>query len=323
MPAPASRHARRLSQPNGVGRLVFMHDDTHTFERHRRRLQAIAYRMLGSIAEAEEVVQDAWLRWHDADKTTLDNAEAWLVSVTTRLAIDRLRSAKVQREHYVGTWLPEPEVADSPLTPEQMVERADDVSFAFLALLERLAPEARAAFLLREVFDADYDEVAHTLGKTEAACRQLVHRARTQLRDTRPRYTVPPDTQLRLLRGFADAAARGQFAALKALLAEDAQLIGDGGGKVPSFGVPLEGGQRIAQLYLATHLRYRDRVRFEPVLLNGQWGLLRFVDGELESAQSIETDGECIVRIHAQRNPDKLARIAAAHAVTKAAARTS
>jgi RNA polymerase sigma-70 factor (TIGR02957 family) len=300
-----------------------MHADTDTFQRHRRRLQAIAYRMLGSTGEAEEVVQDAWLRWHDADRATLYNAEAWLVSVTTRLAIDRLRSARVQREHYVGIWLPEPEVADSPLTPEQMVERADDVSFAFLAMLERLAPEARAAFLLREVFDADYDEVAQALGKSEAACRQLVHRAKAQLRDTRPRYSVPPDTQLRLLRGFADAAARGQFAALKALLAEDAQLIGDGGGKVPSFGVPLQGAQRIAQLFLATHLRYGDKVRFEPALLNGQWGLLRFVDGELESAQAIETDGERIVRIHAQRNPDKLARIAAAHAVTKAAAGTS
>lgn len=289
-----------------------MGGDTDTFQRLRPRLQAIAYRMLGSSAEAEEVVQDAWLRWHEADKAGLDSTEAWLVSVTTRLAIDRLRSAKVQREHYIGTWLPEPVMSDSPVTPEQMVERADDVSFAFLALLERLAPEARAAFLLREVFDADYDEVAQALGKTEAACRQLVHRAKAQLHDARPRYTVPRDTQLRLLRGFADAAGRGEFSALKAMLAVDAQLIGDGGGKVPSFGVPLVGGQRIAQLYLATHLRFRDAVRFELVMLNGQWGLLRFVDGMLESAQSIETDGERIVRIHAQRNPDKLARIAAA-----------
>ena len=289
-----------------------MSDATDTFERLRPRLQAIGYRMLGSTAEAEEVVQDAWLRWHDADKQQLDNSEAWLVSVTTRLAIDRLRSAKVQREHYSGIWLPEPLLSDAPTTPEQIVERAGDVSFALLALLERLAPEARAAFLLREVFDADYDEVADALGKTEAACRQLVHRARTQLQDERPRYTVPPDTQRRLLRGFADAASRGELGALKALLAEDAQLIGDGGGKVPSFGVPLLGAQRIAQLYVATHLRFRDTVRFELVRLNGQWGLLRFVDGALESAQSIETDGERIVRIHAQRNPDKLARIAAA-----------
>lgn len=289
-----------------------MNDATDTFNRLRPRLQGIAYRMLGSSAEAEEVVQDAWLRWHEADQDHLDNTEAWLVSVTTRLAIDRLRTAKIQREHYVGTWLPEPLLSDSPVSPEQVLERADDVSVAFLALLERLAPEARAAYLLREVFDADYGEVAEALGKTEPACRQLVHRAKVQLQDQRPRYTVARETQLRLLRGFADAAVRGEFAALKTMLADDAQLIGDGGGKVPSFGVPLVGGQRIAQLYLATSLRYPNLVRFEVVVLNGQWGLLRFIDGALESAQSLETDGERIVRIHAQRNPDKLARIAKA-----------
>jgi RNA polymerase sigma-70 factor (TIGR02957 family) len=291
---------------------VAMNDATDTFNRLRPRLQGIAYRMLGSSAEAEEIVQDAWLRWHEADQERLDNTEAWLVSVTTRLAIDRLRAAKIQREHYVGTWLPEPLLSDSPISPEQVLERADDLSVAFLTLLERLAPEARAAYLLREVFDADYGEVAEALGKTEPACRQLVHRAKAQLQDERPRYTVARETQLRLLRGFADAAVRGEFAALKAMLADDAQLIADGGGKVPSFGVPLVGGQRIAQLYLATSLRYPNAVRFEVVVLNGQWGLLRFIDGALESAQALETDGERIVRIHSQRNPDKLASIARA-----------
>jgi RNA polymerase sigma-70 factor (TIGR02957 family) len=289
-----------------------MNDTTDSFNRLRPRLQGIAYRMLGSSAEAEDVVQDAWLRWHEADRQRVDNAEAWLVSVTTRIAIDRLRSAKVQRQHYVGTWLPEPLLSDSPVSPEQWLERADDVSVAFLALLERLAPEARAAYLLREVFDADYGEVAEALGKTEPACRQLVHRAKAQLREERPRYSVARETQLRLLRGFADAAVRGEFAALKSMLADDAQLIGDGGGIVPSFGVPLVGAQRIAQLYLATQLRYPGAVRFEVVVLNGQWGLLRFIDGALESAQTLETDGERIVRIHSQRNPDKLARIAQA-----------
>lgn len=289
-----------------------MSDATKTFNRLRPRLQGIAYRMLGSLAEAEEVVQDAWLRWHEADQERLDSSEGWLVAVTTRLAIDRLRAAKVQREHYIGIWLPEPLLSDSPVTPEQLLERADDVSVAFLAVLERLTPEARAAFLLREVFDADYSEVAEALGKSEPACRQLVHRAKTQLQDARPRHAVPRETHLRLLRAFAEAAMRGEFGALKAMLAEDAELVGDGGGKVPSFGVPLVGGQRIAQLYLATSLRYRDAVRFEVVVLNGQWGLLRFIDGALESAQVFETDGERIVSIHAQRNPDKLARIASA-----------
>ncbi len=289
-----------------------MTDALALFNRLRPRLQGIAYRMLGTAAEAEEVVQDAWLRWYHADLAQVNNAEAWLVSVTTRIAIDRLRSAKVAREHYVGTWLPEPLLADSPVSPEQLLERAEDVSVAFLALLERLAPEARAAYLLREVFDADYGEVAAALGKSEQACRQLVHRAKTQLRDARPRHAVARETQLRLLRGFADAAARGEFAALKAMLAEDAQLIGDGGGVVPSLGVPLLGGQRVAQLYHAVGLRFPGQVRYEVAVLNGQWGLLRFVAEALESAQSMEIDGERIVRIHVQRNPAKLVRIARA-----------
>jgi RNA polymerase sigma-70 factor (TIGR02957 family) len=289
-----------------------MNDPTDTFNRLRPRLQGIAYRMLGSSAEAEEVVQDAWLRWHEAAHDDLDSSEGWLVTVTTRLAIDRLRSAKVQREHYVGTWLPEPLMSDSPVTPEQMLERADDVSVAFLTLLERLNPEARAAFLLREVFDADYGEVAEALGKTESACRQIVHRAKAQLQDERPRHIVTREEQLRLLRGFADAASSGRFTELQALLAEDAQLIGDGGGIVPSFGVPLVGDRRIAQLFYATHRRFGDAVRYEVVVLNGQWGLLRFIGNTLESAQSFVTDGDRILTLHVQRNPEKLARIAAA-----------
>lgn len=288
-----------------------MDTSTLTFERTRPRLLGIAYRMLGSRAEAEEVVQDVWLRWHETAQTALDSAEAWLVTVTTRISIDRLRAAKVQRDHYVGTWLPEPMLTESPASPEELLERADDLSVAFLTVLERLAPEARAAFLMREVFDADYDEVANMLGKSEAACRQLVHRAKAQLRDKQPRYKVPTETHFRLLRSFADASASGNFAALKSMLAEDAELIGDGGGKVPSFGKPLLGGQRIAQLYLATSLRFPGALRVELAMVNGEWGLLRFVDGVLESVQSFETDGERIVRIYAQRNPDKLERVAA------------
>ncbi|KQW38955.1 RNA polymerase sigma-70 factor [Rhizobacter sp. Root404] len=285
---------------------------TRTFDRLRPRLQGIAYRMLGSTGEAEEVVQDAWLRWHEADRATIANAEAWLVTIATRLAIDRLRAAKVQREHYVGSWLPEPQLADSPHSPEQVLERADDLSVAFLTLLERLAPEARAAFLMREVFDADYDELAQTIGKSEAACRQMVSRAKAQLREARPRYTVAPEAHQRVMRRFADALAQGDFASMKAMLVEDAELIGDGGGKVPSFGKVLLGGPRIAQLFYAANLRFKAGLRIELAVINGQWGVLRFIDGVLESAQSYETDGERIVRIHVQRNPDKLARIAAA-----------
>ncbi|KLN54665.1 RNA polymerase sigma-70 factor [Variovorax paradoxus] len=287
-----------------------MDDPTLAFNSHRRRLQGIAYRMLGSVAEAEEVVQDAWLRWHEADKAAFDSAEAWLVTVVTRLSIDRLRAAKVQREHYIGPWMPEPTLTDGPDTPEQLLERADSISVAFLAVLERLAPEARAAFLLREVFDADYDEVARTLGKTEAACRQLVHRAKAQVQEARPRFQVPRETHQRLLRAFADAAARGSLQDLKALMAEDVELIGDGGGKVQTFSKMLRGSQRLAQLYFALWRRMGASVRMELAEINGEPGLLRFIDGQLESAQTFEIEGERIVRIRAQRNPDKLARIA-------------
>ena len=287
-----------------------MDDPTLTFDSHRGRLQGIAYRMLGSMAEAEEVVQDAWLRWHEADKASFDSAEAWLVTVVTRLSIDRLRAAKVQREHYIGAWMPEPVLTDAPESPEQLLERADNISVAFLAVLERLAPEARAAFLLREVFDADYDEIARTLGKSEAACRQLVHRAKAQVQEGRPRFSVPRETHQRLLRAFADAAARGSLQDLKALMAEDVELIGDGGGKVQSFSKILRGSQRLAQLYFALWRRLGPAVRMELVEINGEPGLLRFVDGALESAQTLEIEDERIVRIRAQRNPDKLAHIA-------------
>lgn len=292
-----------------------MDDATLAFDRHRPRLKGIAYRMLGSVAEAEDVVQDAWLRWNDAAHGALESAEAWLVTVTTRIAIDRLRAAQAQRTHYVGTWLPEPFVNDDPegpATPEQLLGRAEDLSMAFLTVLERLAPEARAAFLLREVFDADYDEIAQTLGKSEAACRQLVHRAKTQVREARrPAQAVPRETHLRLLGGFAEAAQKGDLGVLKALLAEDVAIIGDGGGKVPSFGRPVVGGQRVAQIYFAVARRHPGAVRVQVAQVNGAPGLLRWIDCVLESVQSIEWDGERIARIHAQRNPDKLARIAA------------
>jgi RNA polymerase sigma-70 factor (ECF subfamily) len=287
-------------------------DATRTFTRLRPRLQGIAYRMLGTVAEAEEVVQDAWLRWHEVGSEQADNAEAWLVSVTTRLAIDRLRTAKLHRERYAGLWLPEPMLTDAPHTPEEMLERADDMSVALLMVLERLSPEARAAFLLREVFEADYADLARTIGKSEAACRQLVHRAKTQVSEARPRYVVPPDAHQRVLQGFAAAVTRGDFAGLRAMLDDEAELIGDGGGRVPSFPKPMLGGQRIAQLFYAAFLRHGEGMRLRIVNLNGEWGLLRFFGDTLESAQTFETDGERIFRIQVQRNPLKLARIVAA-----------
>lgn len=290
-----------------------MSDAPPTFDHHRARLHRIAYRMLGSWADAEDVVQDAWLKWHTADHDTVANLEAWLVSVTTRLSIDRLRAAKTRRTQYPGLWLPEPDLADlvdPDPTPEQTVQHAHDVSYALQAVLERLSPEARAAFLLRDVFDEDYTEIARVLGRSEAACRQLVHRARSRLKDERKPAPVSPETQRDLLQAFAQAASTGDFTTLKSVLAAEASLVGDGGGKVASFGVPLRGGQRIAQLYMATCLRYRGQVRCEVTLAAGQWRLLRFIDDRLESVQYLETNGTHITRVHAQRNPDKLAQIA-------------
>src|SRR5262249_22193157 len=155
--------------------------------------------------DAEDVVQDVWTRWHDTDVDTVDNVEAWLVTTTTRRAIDRLRQARTAREKYIGIWLPEPVLTDGPATPEEVQEASSDLSIAFLIVLERLAPEARAAFLLHEVLDVDYDEIASILGKSEAACRQIVHRAKSQLRDERPRYAVSAEAHRRLMRRFVDA----------------------------------------------------------------------------------------------------------------------
>lgn len=277
----------------------------------RPRLFGIAYRMLGVRADAEDVLQDAWLRWSRQDTAALQSAEAWLVTVVTRLSIDRLRAAKAERDAYVGWWLPEPLV--EPLdehTPEAAAELAGELSVAFLYVLERLGPEERAAFLLRQVFDYDYPDIAAQLGKSEAACRQMVHRASERVQQARARFEVPRGVHHQLLERFVAAAHSGERAAIQALLSHDAMLIGDGGGKVRSFPHPLVGAFRIANLYWAQWRRLADQVVYRPVLLNGEPGLLRYVQGRLESAQAMVTDGERIVAIYAIRNPDKLAGIA-------------
>jgi RNA polymerase sigma-70 factor (ECF subfamily) len=287
-----------------------MTDATESFQKHRARLFGIAYRMLGVRADAEDVLQDAWLRWSQADRAELQSEEAWLVTVVTRLAIDKLRAAKAEREAYVGWWLPEPLVEVEDRTPEAVAEFASDLSVAFLYVLERLSPDERAAFLLRQVFDQDYGEIAATLGKTEAACRQMVHRASERVQQERPRYEVSRDAHRRLLERFVEAARTGERAALKAMLADDVQAIGDGGGKVPAFDKVLGGADRIANLYWALFLRLGPQVVYRIATINGEPGILRYVEGKLESAQSFITDGERIIAIYAVRNPDKLAGIA-------------
>lgn len=290
---------------------VRVEDPINIFSRLQPRMLGTAYRMLGSLHEAEDVVQDVWTRWHGTDVDSVDNVEAWLVATTTRRAIDRLRQARTEREKYVGIWLPEPVLTDSPTTPEQLHEASSDLSIAFLTVLERLAPEARAAFLLHEVLDVDYAEIARILGKTEAACRQIVHRARSQLREERPRYAVSGEAHQRLMRRFVDALSSGDLAVIKDMLAESAELVGDGGGIVTSFPKPMVGGQRIAQLLYAARLGPPRGLRIELAMINGRWGVLRYMHGALESAQSYDTDGARIVRIYVQRNPEKLRRIAA------------
>lgn len=283
--------------------------DSDAFAALRPRLFSIAYRMLGMRADAEDVLQDAWLRWHRADHAALQSAEAWLVTVVTRLAIDRLRAAKAERETYVGWWLPEPLVELDERTPEAAAELAGELSVAFLWVLERLSPEERAAFLLRQVFDHDYAEIATLLGKNEAACRQMVHRASERVQQERPRFDVSKDDHRRLLEKFMQAARSGEHEAIKALLADDVQLIGDGGGKVPSFLEVLRGADRIATLYRDVSSQFADQIVYRIAQINGEPGLLRYIGGRLESAQTFVTDGERIVAIYAVRNPDKLAGI--------------
>ena len=288
-----------------------MNDDTpspelSTFAALRPRLFSIAYRMLGTRADAEDVVQDAWLRWHGADQAQLQSAEAWLVTVTTRLSIDRLRTRKTERESYIGWWLPEPLVELDERTPESAAELASDVSVAFMWVLERLSPEERAAFLLRQVFDNDYKDIAEMLGKTEAACRQLVHRAQGRVQQEQPRFDVPRDTHRELLATFMQAAGNGDRAAMKALMADQVQLVADGGGKVNSFLHIVRGAGRVAGLFWSLEHQFPAKVSYRSATINGEPGLLRYVDGKIESAQSFIVDDGRIVAVFVMRNPDKL-----------------
>ncbi|KRA17372.1 RNA polymerase sigma-70 factor [Lysobacter sp. Root604] len=287
-----------------------MEGATHTFTQLQPRLLGVAYRMLGSLAEAEDVVQDVWLSWNEAASEQVADPEAWLVIATTRRSIDRLRRVQSRREHYVGIWLPEPILTESPATPEELQEASSDLSIAFLTVLERLAPEARAAFLLREVFDADYTDIASTLDKSEAACRQIVHRAKSQLREERPRYVVSAEAHRQLMRRFTEAWTNADFRAMKDLMAESAVLVGDGGGIVTALPKPMVGGDRIAQLLFACTLRRKHELRLQLATINGRMGVLRYFGDQLESAQSYDTDGERILRVYVQRNPEKLRRIA-------------
>ncbi len=279
-----------------------------TFEQQRQRLFSLAYRLLGSRSDAEDVVQDAWLRWRGVDHATIDDATAWLVTATTRLGLDRLRAASTARRHYPGPWLPEPLqviAADPAADPAERHALADQVSLAFLALLERLGPDERAAFLLKEAFDYDYAQIGELLGHAEANCRQLVHRARTRLRAGRPRFAISREHHRRLLQRFMDASQRGDRDAISALLADNARLVSDGGGKVTAAIRPLLGAQRIAMLYWAI-ARRAPPLEARIGTVNGEPAILRFAGGRLHSITLIVVDGERIAEVLNLLNPDKL-----------------
>ncbi|HEX6536421.1 MAG TPA: RNA polymerase sigma-70 factor [Gemmatimonadaceae bacterium] len=285
-----------LSPPSG-------HDD---LERYRTRLFGIAYRMLGQVQDAEDLVQETFLRWQQRSPTEdIREPEAWLVTVLTRLAIDRLRHAAAERAVYIGPWLPEP-IASDRLAPDREVEVASDLSLAFLVLLERLGPEERAAFLLREVFDSGYDEIARTLERSEAAARQVVHRARERVREARARFPVPPDAKERLLRSFLRAIEADDKEAMLAVLAPEATFTSDGGGKVRAARRPVRGAERIARMLSGIERKFHWPFRYRLGHVNGEPALIQFRGDALFAVSCIDTDGERIRAVYRVMNPDKL-----------------
>jgi RNA polymerase sigma-70 factor, ECF subfamily len=275
------------------------------FEQQRRRLFTLAYGFLGSRAEAEDIVQEAWLRWRSAPHDELRQPAAWLTTVTARLALDQLRSARVKRETYPGVWLPEP-VVEAPSAEHSLLVKSE-LSLAFLLLLERLGPEERAAFVLREVFDYSYREVGDMLGKTEAACRQLVKRGKEKLRDDKPaRRPVDRAEFEDVLGRFVTALGSGDEAQLLQLLAPDAVLYGDGGGKALSVINPLDGPVRIVRFLLGLYRKYPGQFSYRHVDVNGTPALLvsRGDAGPLVAGYSV-ADGR-ITHVFHVLNPDKL-----------------
>ena len=279
------------------------------FEELRRRLFGIAYRMIGTTADAEDIVQEAYLRWHQADADEIRSAEAWLVSVVTRLSIDKLRRASVERESYIGPWLPEPLLVSSAPTPEEALETASDLSMAFMVLLERLAPVERAAFLLHDVFDCTYPLIANILRKSEAACRQVVHRARERVRSEQPRFKASEAARRSLITQFMAAADAGDDVTLLSLFAKDATLTSDGGGVVPAARRVVQGRSRIARLYLLLAQKLGTRLEKKILTINGEPGLIMYLDGTLFATVSFETDGNSITALYTVLNPQKLHRL--------------
>ncbi len=280
------------------------------FESHRRALFGIAYRMLGSVSEAEDIVQEAWLRWQAADPEEVHSPRAYLTTVVTRLCLDHLKSARVQREQYIGPWLPEPVLtrnAQAP-APEDRLERLESISFAFLFVLERLAPLERAVFLLHDVFDYSYAEIARIVGRSEVACRQTLSRARKRIHESRPRFKGGLEEQRRIANLFVRAIENGDLSELVDALAEDIVLYADGGGKAVAALKPIYGRDRLLRGWTGLWSKL-PITRVEAREINGEIGILFWDGSHLHTVYTFEVENGLVTRAYAQRNPDKLARL--------------
>ncbi len=285
-------------------------DPAASFEPHRSYLRGLAYRMLSSVAEAEDAVQDAYIRWHRIGakaRGAIENPRAWLAKATTRLCLDRLKSARAQRETYVGPWLPEPVIEPEPA--EDPAELAQDLSVAFLLLLERLSPLERAAFLLHDVFEMSFAQVAEVLRRDPAACRQLANRARKHIEAGRPRFEASGEDQARIAAAFMAAVGSGNTVQLAQILAQDAALISDGGGKVRAALNPILGRDKVVAFLVGIQkkLPFAEGTEFRPSIINGLPGFLVVrPDGVIDQTLSFEFQDGAILRIYVVRNPDKL-----------------
>jgi RNA polymerase sigma-70 factor (TIGR02957 family) len=290
---------------------MMMTDDA-LFESHRRQLFAVAYRMLGSASDAEDVVQDAWLRYAAAQPSDLRSPQAYLTTIVTRLCLDRLKSARATRETYVGPWLPEPIATDHGREPDASLAQTESVTLAFMVLLETLSPEERAVFLLREVFEHEYDEIAAMLDLTAANCRQLFHRAKTRIAERRPRFHDTVEEKRPLVGRFVTALRAGDADELTSVLAEDVGFWSDGGGKVLAARRPVFGRANVVNVLVGIWRTARsqgisiDNVGFDIVEVNEEPALVLRLDGRVDSVYTMTIDDGAIAALRIVRNPDKL-----------------
>jgi RNA polymerase sigma-70 factor, ECF subfamily len=274
----------------------------------RRRLFGLAYRMIGEVAEAEDAVQDALTRWAAADQDAIDNPSAWLTTVTTRICLDRLSSARRTRETYVGPWLPEPLLTDGT-DPADAAEAADTMTLAFLVVLESLSPAERAVFLLHDVFGYRHEEVAEALGRTPDAVRKLASRARAHLADRRPRYEADAGRRAAVAEAFVAACQTGQVESFLSVLAPDVVLVSDGGGKVSAARRPVHGAERVARFFLGLLAQADEGWTIDMAEVNGEPALVGRHHGTVEVVFVLHVDDGRVAQVQAIRNPDKLARL--------------